>query len=241
MLRPPRKVTIPHPDATLVTIFLSQIFISPITSLMSTFPAIQIRRNGLVENKDKTLKRPRFIYKDIPLDHPVFRSPVCSVTKLIDFPLRLYRQDPYANQPGSDGNCLALWLLVDPQSGLCPMEFQLQGEMGSVIVVREDGGELTPLECEGICTYVSMVWRYVDEEKFCLGEGRISPEAFKEFYDGFLKGRESVTGEAVQYREARGARDLTSKDLFTEMSLRAEGDSELSTQLSDVYFRCTNN
>ena len=121
------------------------------------------------------------------------------------------------------------------------MEFQLQGEMGSVIVVREDGGELRPLECEGICTYVSMVWRYVDEERFCLGEGRISPEAFKEFYDGFLKGRESVTGEAVQYREARGARDLTSKDLLTEMTMGAEGDSDLSTQLNtDVYFRCTN-
>ena len=202
---------------------------------MSTFRAIQIRRNGLVENKDKTLTRPRFVYKDIPLDHPVFRSPICPVTQLIDFPLRLYRQDPYANKPEQDNNRLALWLLVDPTTGLCPMEYQVNGEMGSVIVVRADGSEkLTPLELEGICWYVSMVWRYIDEKRWCVDQGRISPTAFREFYDGFLKGRESVTGEEVKYSEARDADSLMSKGLITEMPI--EMGNQVDAEMCIKYY-----
>jgi len=111
----------------------------------------------------------------------------------------------------------------------------VNGEMGSVIVVRADGSEkLTPLELEGICWYVSMVWRYIDEKRWCVDQGRISPTAFREFYDGFLKGRESVTGEEVKYSEARDADSLMSKGLITEMPI--EMGNQVDAEMCIKYY-----
>ena len=52
--------------------------------------------------------------------------------------------------------------------------------------MRRDGdGELTPLEVEGICWYVSMVWRYADKERWCVEEGRFRQVHLGNFMMGF--------------------------------------------------------
>lgn len=118
---------------------------------------------------DQTVFRAKkYISVQVPREHPVFTQPTpsCGISKLVELPVlvRKYPADKawakdesisgtgYSNQAAT-----FLHLNTDPNSrllmgwGWAPMQWQ--NNVGSVLVVRADGKDLSPHHCEVLCSF----------------------------------------------------------------------------------------
>lgn len=102
---------------------------------------------------------------EVPRDHEIFQSPkrVNQISALLGLPL-LTRKLLFAPEwkdkrdmsksPYENFQATFLHMGTDPNSpswGLAPMEWQ--NGVGSVLVVRQDGNDITPREVEALCNY----------------------------------------------------------------------------------------
>ncbi|KAJ7481653.1 hypothetical protein FB451DRAFT_133796 [Mycena latifolia] len=99
-----------------------------------------------------------YTFNEVDLDaaHPIHtQGIVCPVSAQVGLPLVIYRHlraDPSSmdRDPGLD-NQRATFLMIDPESGFAPPEWQMC--VGSVTVMRQDGKPLTRQSIETIWMY----------------------------------------------------------------------------------------
>ncbi|KAJ7170908.1 hypothetical protein C8R43DRAFT_875290, partial [Mycena crocata] len=108
------------------------------------------------------------------------RDVVCPVSAQVGLPIVMYRHlqtNPLSmrRDAGLD-NQRATFLMIDPESGFAPPEWQ--SCVGSVTVMRRDG---KPLTLESIET----IWMYHDHLLDCFGDG--APPRRKMTREGFIK------------------------------------------------------
>lgn len=124
------------------------------------------RRGGKVKgvkvhcDGDKKLHhRTKYLSIDVPKMHPAFREAISPISKLIEMPVRT-RKYPVDRRwkdvfGATDNQAVTfLYLCADPNSqmwGWAPPQWQSQ--VGSVLVVRDDGKDLTPDEVEVLCNF----------------------------------------------------------------------------------------
>jgi hypothetical protein len=101
---------------------------------------------------------------DVPTDHPVFAEPTTPISARIGLPIKAHksppdrrwsalgcsgRECPYNNQAAT-----FLQMCVDPTEdswGVASMRWQ--DRVGSVLVVRQEGGDITPQHVEALCQF----------------------------------------------------------------------------------------
>ncbi|KAJ7754492.1 hypothetical protein B0H16DRAFT_1542561 [Mycena metata] len=127
---------------------------------------------GIVIPCDSEIRR-YGIFDEVDLDatHPIHtQGIVCPVSAKVGLPIVIYRhlrEDPLSmsREPGLD-NQKATFLMIDPESGFAPPEWQAC--VGSVTVMRKDG---KPLTRESIET----IWMYHDHLLDLFGDDRSTP------------------------------------------------------------------
>jgi len=101
---------------------------------------------------------------EVPRDHPIFTNTTASsrISDQIELPVltRKYPANkPWANNTGYQNNQPATFLHMntDPDRlttgwwGMPPMKWDK--DVGSVLVVRADGKDLSPRQCEALCDF----------------------------------------------------------------------------------------
>ncbi|KAJ7170913.1 hypothetical protein C8R43DRAFT_981575 [Mycena crocata] len=132
---------------------------------------------------------------DIDATHPIHtRGVVCPVSAKVGLPLVMYRHlqtNPLSMGRDADlDNQRATYLMIDPQSGYAPPEWQ--SCVGSVTVMRRDG---KPLTLESIET----IWMYHDHLLDCFGDGAPPKMTSKRFiaYCEKYKANKLLNGHAA--------------------------------------------
>lgn len=151
--------------------------------------------------------RPKFEPIKLPINHPVFRAPVSSISKRIELPIRISRCLPGETSlkntnreeyNASNQAATFLQLVADPNSsqwGWAPFEWQ--SPAGSVIVVREDRKPILPQHIEALCHFCQYVLQPLFEDSMGSGMHPESPmkksevlqmmtrRRFENFYIGY--------------------------------------------------------
>ncbi len=144
----------------------------------------------------RTFGADEFSAVDVPKGHPVFYSPVAPISNLVGVPLhtrkcppdRLWRDN---HDDDSYENVVATFLHLNTEDsnggplgwGWAPLEWQ--NEVGSVLVVRSDGQNVTTREVEILCRFCQFKMQPLFEN--ALGGGLVSMT--REEVMGFLTPR----------------------------------------------------
>ncbi|KAJ6587144.1 hypothetical protein DFH09DRAFT_1142719, partial [Mycena vulgaris] len=112
------------------------------------------------------------IFNEIDIDaaHPIHtRGIVCPVSAQVGLPIVIYRhlqEDPLSmdRDPGLDNQRANMFLMVDPESGFAPPQWQMC--VGSVPVMRQDGKPLTR-------QFIETIWMYDDHLHDLFGDGAV--------------------------------------------------------------------
>lgn len=103
----------------------------------------------------------KFQAVQVPRQHPVFAAPTCHIPRLVGLPISVRRLPSHAawrsmqeGHPFDNMPATYLHLNADKDSdkwGWAPMSWQ--NSVGSVLVVRRDGKDLSPLHMEALCEF----------------------------------------------------------------------------------------
>lgn len=153
---------------------------------------------------DQARGRAPFEFLRIRGDDPACRAPVTAISRRIEFPLRVSRCTPpyaagydpaahYVDNPAAT----YLQLGVDPESDWGFVGREWVDPAGSVIVVREDAGELHPQHVEALAYWCAYVLRPMFLDSLGMGAepeepmeketvlGRVTRREWLRFYRGF--------------------------------------------------------
>ena len=110
----------------------------------------------------------RYEEVQLPRSDRVFATAPLPVSVRIGYPLVMKRVVPTALPRGPDtDNRHATWLMIDPETGFAPPEWQ--GGIGSVHVARPDGQPLTSDTLAGITDYVSDILNAFGDDRSVRG------------------------------------------------------------------------
>ena len=150
----------------------------------------------------------------VPRDHPVFlSSEPTGISSLVELPVlvRKYPPDPvWKNDrdtygfPFENRAATFLHLNADPKSedwGWAPLP-EWQNDVGSILVVRQDGKDLTTHQAEVLCHYCHFKLQPLFEDS--MGGGRV--ERTREEVMGYMN-RETFAAFFEEYREERVKED----------------------------------
>lgn len=152
---------------------------------------------------DLACGRKKFEAIDVPRNHPVFREPVTSISKLIGLPIKVKRCPPDKSLLGKEykrSNQAATFLHLnanpkDQSWGWASMDWQEPA--GSVIVVRDDGKKLLPQHMDALCHFCRFIMQPIFEDSIGCGMhpedpinkaqvlARMTPREFENFYSGY--------------------------------------------------------
>ena len=132
---------------------------------------------------------------DVPKDHPIFHDPIAPISQLVGMPIHTRKyppdklwKDSYMNVPAT-----FLHLVADPSNngwGWAPMMWQ--NNVGSVLVVRSDGQDVTTRQVEALSRFCQFKMQPLFEN--ALGGGLVemtreevmrylTPSVFEEFME----------------------------------------------------------
>ena len=125
---------------------------------MSTIKGVRINCDGDID----VLGTAKYTVAVLSLNDPVFVATIATVSKALEAPLRMRKcpPDPAWEDDGVTGrynNQAAIYLMrcVDPEDidwwAFAPMFWQ--NRVGSVVVVRADGKDITPQQVEAMSYY----------------------------------------------------------------------------------------
>lgn len=162
-------------------------------------PAVRINSPG-----DQVLGRPKFEAIKIRADNTARSAPITSISKLIEFPLRVIRcsapfTPEYDNPTHDIANPAAMYLNLgaDPAKEWGFVGFEWIDPAGSVIVVRDNGEELSPQHLEAMCHWCQFVLKPLFDDSLLMGLqpenpmqktevlARITRKEFENFYVGY--------------------------------------------------------
>ena len=116
----------------------------------------------------RTFGAERFSAVDVPAGHPVFYEPVSQISTFVGLPIRTRRCPP--DQLWADDNSYTPYMNIpapflhqatdddsDAPWGLVPLHWQ--GDIGTVLVVRSDGQDVTPQQVEDLCDFCQFKMR----------------------------------------------------------------------------------
>jgi hypothetical protein len=136
------------------------------------------------EADQKVFGTKKYVSVQVPREHPVFTqaTPPCPISELVELPVlvrkypadKAWAKDKSISGTGYNNQAATfLHLNTDPNSrllmgwGWAPMEWQ--NNVGSVIVVRADGKDLSPHHCEVLCTFCQFEMQPLFEDSMGAG------------------------------------------------------------------------
>lgn len=158
----------------------------------------------------------KYIAVEVTRNDPVFGAEIATVSQALQVPLRMRKYLPYPAQKsagviGHYDNQAATFLMrcVDPareeEWSMAPMSWQTR--VGSVVVVRADGKDITPQQVEAISYYAQyeLAEKIEDASESGSKKERVkvaalfTPGKFREFFTKFKaeKVREDPSWEAA--------------------------------------------
>ena len=137
---------------------------------------------------------------DIPRDHQIFQSPqVNQISTLLGIPIltrkcppeRAWKEIKLYTDPYENVQATFLHLDTDPKSprwGWAPPQWQ--NKAGSVIVVRQDGKDITPRQVEVLCDFCYRRLQSLFESSLETGDKErvlknLTKEAFAAFFEQY--------------------------------------------------------
>lgn len=126
------------------------------------------------EGDKKTFSSKPFVEVAVPQDHPAFMQPTAiSVSEPLGFPLLAQKYPPNRAWEDTDmvpspyQNVAATFLHLEMHTESAHWEWaplQWQDDVGSVLLVRKDGKDLTPHQVEALCCYCQFEFSPAYEE-----------------------------------------------------------------------------
>ncbi|KAI9798963.1 MAG: hypothetical protein M1833_004316 [Piccolia ochrophora] len=110
----------------------------------------------------------KYVSVDIPEVHPVLQGPVSPISKEIGVPLRAWKR-----RGNTDYNeaAMSLFTNIKPNNYMwrsAPATWKVK--MGSVLVVRSDGKDISPFQVEVICHFCQFMLQPLFQDSLGLGE-----------------------------------------------------------------------
>lgn len=154
---------------------------------------------------------------DVPVGHPVFSKAIAPISEPIGMPLHTWRCPPDKawkdNYSGSYTNIPATFLhqITDEDSGSwgwAPMEWQ--DGVGSVLVVREDGRDVSVQQVEALCHFCQFKMQPLFENALGGGLvhmsraqvlGYLTPKGFRDYF-AEMRARRMEEGESGGWKTA---------------------------------------
>lgn len=142
----------------------------------------------------------KFQTVQVPRQHPVFAAPSCHIPSLIGLPISVRRLPPHSAWRSGNEISTAfmnpqatyLHLNADKDSdewGWAPMSSQ--NSVGTVLVVRRDGKDLSPLHMEALCEFCQFEVGEAFEDQMEAEKDRdtvlpkLTPAKFAEFFEAY--------------------------------------------------------
>lgn len=184
--------------------------ISDIINISATAsPKLEVFAIRINSSGDQSLGRPMFEPIKIRADDGACRAPLTSISQLIDFPLRVIRcSAPYSPEYDKHDHDITNTAATYLNLGAGPADWGFVGldwvdPAGSVIVVREKGGYLSPQHLEAMCHWCEFVLKPLFDDSLSMGLhpdspieksavlARLTRREFEDFYVGYdaWKGR----------------------------------------------------